>query len=77
MEDVASYFLSTLTEKLGYTPERSDPIFELGADSLMMAEFLYEVEQKYGIKVDEHLLAGTTVEELAAYVQAKLTERAS
>lgn len=76
MDEVASQVVRALTERLGSAPQPGVPIIELISDSLAFAEFLFDLEQKYGIKVDEYAVAEATAEELAQYVQAKLDHKA-
>ncbi len=77
MDDVASQVYRTLTERLGSTPEPGVPLVELVSDSLAFAEFLFEIEQRYGVKVDEDTMAEATAEDLAEYVQARMNHKAA
>lgn len=50
----------------------SDTLFDLGADSLSIVEFLLGLEQRLGISVDpEWLMTGETIGELAAALFAR------
>lgn len=70
--DVAAHILAALQQKFGGNPTLNDPVIELGVDSLGIAELLFELESRYGITVDEHVLAEATVGELADYVRARI-----
>ena len=63
--DVAAHILAALQQKFGGNPTLNDPVIELGVDSLGIAELLFELESRYGITVDEHVLAEANVGELA------------
>lgn len=58
-----------LGERLGVAPEKAvaeAPLAELGVDSLMMLELIFEFEDRFGIKLPSDLKTPRSVGELAA-----------
>lgn len=58
-----------LQNRLGVTPERAiseAPLKELGVDSLMMLELVFEFEDHFGITLSKDLKSPATVGEMAA-----------
>lgn len=77
IDEVAAHILAALKQKFGGNPSLNDPVIELGVDSLGIAELLFELESRYGITVEEHVLAEATVGELAEYVRARIEAKVS
>ncbi|MBX3420640.1 MAG: acyl carrier protein [Pirellulaceae bacterium] len=63
--------ISQFAEKFGSRPELTDSLVLLGIDSVGMAEWTYEIEQAYKIKVDDELLHVETIQELADYIRQR------
>lgn len=62
-----------LQERLGQTPgQMSDdtPLADLGVDSLMLAELMFEAEDKLGISIESDQTPPTTVGEMVAIIDA-------
>lgn len=58
-----------LKDRLGVEPERIVPealLTDLGVDSLMMLELMFEFEDRFNIKLSEDLKTPQTVAELVA-----------
>lgn len=58
-----------LQNRLGITPERAVPealLKELGVDSLMMLELMFEFEDRFGITLTKDIKSPRTVGEMAA-----------
>lgn len=58
-----------LQNRLGIMPERAVPealLKELGVDSLMMLELMFEFEDRFGITLSKDLKSPKTVGEMAA-----------
>lgn len=53
-------------------------IEDLGIDSLSMVEMVYEVEEKYGIQVEDmNQLKGMTIDELVDFMQVLVGKKAA
>lgn len=62
-----------LGDRLGVAPEKvvpGAPLAELGVDSLMMLELIFEFEDRFGIKLPSDLKTPRTVGEMAATMDA-------
>lgn len=62
-----------LGERLGVAPEKvvpGAPLAELGVDSLMMLELIFEFEDRFGIKLPSNLKTPRSVGEMAATMDA-------
>jgi len=58
-----------LQNRLGIVPERAVPealLKELGVDSLMMLELMFEFEDRFGITLTKDIKSPRTVGEMAA-----------
>jgi acyl carrier protein len=61
-----------LEQRLGAAPEKVTPealLEELGIDSLMMLELMFEFEEKLGIALDKTLQTPKTVGEMAGMME--------
>lgn len=61
-----------LEQRLGVAPEKVTPearLEELGIDSLMMLELMFEFEEKLGIALDKTLQTPKTVGEMAGMME--------
>lgn len=61
-----------LEQRLGATPDKVTPearLEELGIDSLMMLELMFEFEEKLGIALDKTLQTPKTVGEMAGMME--------
>lgn len=58
-----------LEERLGVAPETvvtEAPLGELGVDSLMMLELIFEFEDRFGVKLSKDLKSPRTVGEMVS-----------
>ena len=58
-----------LEERLGVAPETvvaEAPLSELGVDSLMMLELIFEFEDRFGVKLSKDLKSPRTVGEMVS-----------
>jgi acyl carrier protein len=70
-ESIANAVFHGLRAKFGGNPQPSDSLAAIGIDSLGMAEFSYEIEKRFGVRVDEDILNVETVTDLIDYIQSK------
>ncbi len=73
MNAVETEIAQALRKELGRDVHATDSLGSLGMDSLRMAQLATELEQRFGIRVDEELLDVETVEELTEYVRSRCT----
>ena len=62
-----------LHERLGIDPQQavsSANLADLGVDSLMLAELVFEVEERLGVAMDSGVTAPKTVGDLGALIDA-------
>ncbi|HEX5391783.1 MAG TPA: phosphopantetheine-binding protein [Rhodocyclaceae bacterium] len=72
MSDTLSIVRDFLKERLDVEPARVTPestLQELGIDSLMLLELMFEFEEKLNVTLSEDLAAPTTVGELLTVVE--------
>jgi len=72
MDSIEADILQALQRKFGGSPQPTDELAALGIDSLGMAEFSTEMENHFGVRVDEDILSVETVQELAEYIRGKM-----
>ena len=70
-ETIKSEVLRALQTRFGGDPRVTDSLAAIGVDSLGMAELTCELENHFGIRMDEEILDVETVGELADYVESK------
>lgn len=61
-----------LRDRLGVAAERvvpDAPLEELGVDSLMMLELMFEFEDRFGITLDKNMQTPKTVSEMVAAME--------
>lgn len=61
-----------LRDRLGVAAERvvpDAPLEELGVDSLMMLELMFEFEDRFGITLDKNMQSPKTVSEMVAAME--------
>ena len=61
--------------KTGVAAEPGTPLVMLDIDSVVMAELTLEVEQAFGIRVDDEVLEVETIDDLAAYIDSRVARR--
>lgn len=62
-----------LTDRLGVQPEQVTPealLAELGVDSLMLAELMFEAEDRLGIEIPSDVQPPRTVAEMQSVIDA-------
>lgn len=75
METIEEILINALGEKFGTRPELDDSLLLLGIDSVGMAELTYDIEQRFGISIDDALLNVDTVQDLANYIREKQSKQ--
>jgi acyl carrier protein len=78
MADVMSEIRALMQERFSLTPEQLAPekaLANLGIDSLGALEFMFELEDKFGISFGEDRDSVVTVGDVAAVVQRALDAR--
>lgn len=78
MSEVTSKVIEIIAERLskdaaGIT-EASNIIADLGADSLDIAEIMMDLEDSFGVKVDEDTEGMNTIGDIVKYVEGKIAE---
>lgn len=67
-----------LQNRLGVTPERAipeAPLKELGVDSLMMLELMFEFEDRFGITLSKDLKSPKTISDMAVLMDRLRSEQ--
>lgn len=62
-----------LTERLGVEPHQIQPeavLADLGVDSLMLAELMFEAEDRFGIEIPSDMLPPRTVADMQVAIDA-------
>ena len=62
---------SFLTDRLGVQPDQIQPgaaLAELGVDSLMLAELMFEAEDRLGISIDSNVTVPKTVGDMVRLI---------
>jgi acyl carrier protein len=65
-----------LTDRLGIEPDQATPdtlLAELGVDSLMLAELMFEAEDRLGIEIPSDVQPPRTVAEMQALIDSLAT----
>ena len=78
-DDIQSKVIDIIAERLGKEAdsitETSNIIADLGADSLDIAEVMMDLEDEFGVKLDEDNAEGpATVGDLVKFIQGKVNE---
>lgn len=69
-----------LQDRLGIEPDKivpEAPLADLGVDSLMMLELIFEFEDRFGIKLPNDLKTPNTVAEMVALMDRLIAEQKS
>ena len=78
MSEVTSKVIEIIAERLSKDPEgiteASNIIADLGADSLDIAEIMMDLEDAFGVKVDEDTEGMNTIGDIVKYVEGKVAE---
>ena len=71
MKSIEDSLLAKLTEKFGTDPQLEDGLAYAGVNSVGMAELTVDIEQTYGITVNDDIFHVETVQELADYIRER------
>ncbi len=71
MPSIEDVLLEQLREKFGHEPKLDDSLVLAGVDSVGMAEMTFEIEKRFGIRVDDGVLEVDTVQDLANYIRER------
>ena len=69
-----------LHERLGADPQKvvnEARLADLGVDSLMLAELMFEAEDRLGIAIDSHVTAPKTVGDMVALIESLQAAKAA
>ena len=77
MKSIEEKLLAQLAKKFGTEPVLSDGLAYIGVDSVGMAELTVDIEQEFGIRVEDDIVAVETVQELADYIRERCDASAS
>ena len=78
MVDVMQDIRVLMQERFSVAPEQlapENPLANLGIDSLSALEFMFELEDRFGIALGEDRVSAVTVGDVAAMVQRALEAR--
>lgn len=67
-----------LTDRLGVEPDQIQPaslLVDLGVDSLMLAELMFEAEDRLGIEIPSELSPPRTVAEMQTVIDSLTTSK--
>ncbi len=78
MSEISSKVIEVIAERLSKDPEgvteASNIIADLGADSLDIAEIMMDLEDAFGVKVEEDTEGLNTIGDIVKYVEGKVAE---
>ncbi len=78
MSEIASKVIEVIAERLSKEPdgitEASNVIADLGADSLDIAEIMMDLEDAFGVKVEEDTEGLNTIGDIVKYIEGKVAE---
>jgi acyl carrier protein len=60
-----------LTKVVGTQPHLEDSLAMIGIDSVAMAEMTFELEKRFGIKIDDEILDVESVRQLVEYLHSR------
>lgn len=69
-----------LQDRLGAAPEAVVPgalLADLGVDSLMLAELMFEAEDRLGVSIDSHVAIPKSVGEMVALIESLRAAKAA
>lgn len=69
MDDVERALVERLETRTGRRPSLDDELMKLGIDSVELAGFLVEIEERFRIRADEEVFDVRTLGELAGYIR--------
>jgi acyl carrier protein len=70
-QSVQTQIVEYLRKVCGGSPQGNDSLAMIGIDSVAMAELTFELEKRFGIKIDDDILDVDSVDELVQYVVAR------
>jgi acyl carrier protein len=73
VDDIKQQLLELVRCKTGVSAQPGDTLAALRIDSLAMAELTVEIEKLFQIRVEEDVLDVQTVDDLADYIQSKVS----
>ena len=71
MDDLEAKLVEAVADRTGSAPGLDDDLNRLGLDSVDMANFVREIEDRFHIRVDEEIFDVQTLEELARYIRER------
>jgi acyl carrier protein len=71
MDRIEEKLLARLAAKFGTDPVLSDGLAYIGVDSVGLAELTVDIEQEFGIRVEDDIVNVETVKELADYIRER------
>lgn len=78
MSEIANKVIEVIAERLSKEPdgitEASNVIADLGADSLDIAEIMMDLEDAFGVKVEEDTEGLNTIGDIVKYIEGKVAE---
>ena len=71
MDDVEQALVERLEARIGRRPALGEELLALGIDSVELAGFLVEIEDRFRMRADEEVFDVRTLGELAGYVRER------
>jgi acyl carrier protein len=71
IEETQAQVMEYLTKVVGTKPHLEDSLAMIGIDSVAMAEMTFELEKRFGIKIDDEILDVESVRQLVEYLHSR------
>jgi len=71
IEETQAQVMEYLTKVVGSKPHPDDSLAMIGIDSVAMAEMTFELEKRFGIKIDDEILDVESVRQLVEYLHTR------
>ena len=71
IEDTTNQVIEYLAKVCGSRPHLDDSLAMIGIDSVAMAEMTFELEKRFGLKIDDEILDVESVRQLVNYLHAR------
>jgi acyl carrier protein len=71
IEETQAQVMEYLTKVVGTQPHLEDSLAMIGIDSVAMAEMTFELEKRFGIKIDDEILDVESVRQLVEYLHSR------
>lgn len=69
--EIEAHLIAVFRQRYGVSLTPSAELTQIGIDSVAMAEFITELEDKFDIRVDQDIFDVDTISALAAYIEIR------